>query len=83
MICLTTKIFFSFFNLKMSYYWFNRQELLQKAKKNNDFGGKEKAAEYYLTNKEVIKEKANNKYRNLSKEQKEAKRKYGQDRYKK
>ena len=31
----------------MSYYWFNRQELLQKAKEKYDNGGKEKAAKYY------------------------------------
>ena len=30
----------------------------------------------------VIKEKANNKYRNLSEEEKEAKREYGRNRYK-
>ena len=42
----------------MSYYWFNGQELLQKAKdKYHNFGGKEKAAEYYLENKDVLKEK--------------------------
>ena len=39
----------------MSYYWFNRQEILQKAKERCS---KEKAAEYYLQNKEVIKEKS-------------------------
>ena len=38
----------------MSYYLFNRQEILEKAKKRYS---KEKAAEYYLQNKEVIKEK--------------------------
>ena len=42
----------------MSYYWFNRQELFQKAKKRYS---KEKAAEYYLQNKEVIKEKKKKK----------------------
>ena len=42
----------------MSYYWFNRQELLQKAKAKYDNRGKEKAAKYYQANKEVIKEKA-------------------------
>ena len=36
---------------------------------------KKKAAEYYCKNKDVIKEKANNKYKNLSEEQKEARRK--------
>ena len=49
----------------MSYYLFNRQEILQKAKKTYS---KEKAAEYYLQNKEIIKEKARNRYRNLSQE---------------
>ena len=48
------KIFFV--NLKMSYYFFNRQELLQKAKdKYHNCGGKEKAAKYYIANKEVLK----------------------------
>ena len=37
----------------MSYYWFNRQEILQKAKERYC---KEKAAEYYAQNKEAIKE---------------------------
>ena len=38
----------------MSHYQFDRQEILQKAKKNYS---KEKAAEYYLLNKEAIKER--------------------------
>ena len=38
----------------MSYYWFNRQEILQKAKERYS---KEKAAEYYLRNKEAIKKR--------------------------
>ena len=38
----------------MSYYLFNRQEISQKAKERYS---KEKTAEYYLQNKEVIKEK--------------------------
>ena len=38
----------------MSYYWCNRQEILQKAKERYF---KEKAAEYYKQNKEVIKRK--------------------------
>ena len=38
----------------MSYYLFNRQEILQKAKKTYS---KEKAAEYYLQNNEVIKKR--------------------------
>ena len=52
----------------MSYYWFNRQEILQKAKKRYS---KEKAAEYYLQNKEVIKEKSKNRYKSLSKDEKD------------
>ena len=39
----------------MSYYWFNRKEILQKAKENYS---KEKVAEYYLENKEAIKTKS-------------------------
>ena len=38
----------------MSYYHFNRHEILQKAK---DRYSKEKAAEYYLKNKKAIKVK--------------------------
>ena len=40
----------------MSYYFIIRQELLPKAKdRYHDCGGKEKAAEYYIENKEVLK----------------------------
>ena len=47
----------------MRYYWFNREELLKKAKnKYHNEGGKENAAKYYEDNKEAIKEKARNKY---------------------
>ena len=66
----------------MSYYWFNRQELLQKAKdRYRNCVGKEKAAEYYLENSGVLKEKAKNKYKSLSEEEKETRRKYGKNRY--
>ena len=42
----------------MSHYCFNRQELLEKAKdKYHNGGGKEKATEYYIGFKEVIKKK--------------------------
>ena len=37
----------------MSYFWFNRKEILQKAKERYS---KEKAAEYYSENKDAIKE---------------------------
>ena len=51
----------------MSYYWFKRQEILQKTKERYF---KEKAAAYYKQNKEVIKEKSRNRYKNLSEEEK-------------
>ena len=47
----------------MNYYWFNRQEILQKAKERYS---KEKAAEYYAQSKEAIKEKSTERYKNLS-----------------
>ena len=68
----------------MSYYWFNRQELLKKAnEKCYNKGGNEKAAKYYEDDKEVLKEKARNKYRNLTEEEKELKRQYSKDNYNK
>ena len=51
----------------MSYYWFNRQEILQKAKERYS---KKKATEYYLQNKEAIKENSRQRYKNLSEEEK-------------
>ena len=54
----------------MSCYWFNSKEILQKAKERYS---KEKPAEYYLQNKEAIKEKSKNRYKNLSKEDKDKK----------
>ena len=67
----------------MSYYWFNKQELLKKAKEKYHNGGKEKAAKYYLDNKDVFKEKAKNVHKNLSEEEKELKRQYSRNRYNK
>ena len=64
----------------MSYYLFNRQEILEKAKRRYS---KEKAAEYYLQNKEVTKEKARNHYKNLSEEEKNKIKKYQKKRYQK
>ena len=46
--------------IKMNYYWFNRQEILQKAKERYS---KERAGKYYLRNKEAIKEKAKEHYK--------------------
>ena len=62
----------------MSYYQFNRQEILQKAKEEYS---KKKAAEYYLKNKEVIKEKARNRYRNLPEEEKNKIKVYHKKKY--
>ena len=67
----------------MNYYWFNRQELLQKAKEKHDNGAKENAAKYYQVIKDVMKEKANDKYKNLTEKEKEAKRQYSKNRYNK
>ena len=39
----------------MNFYWFNRQEIWQKAKEKYS---KEKAAEYYPQNKQAIKERS-------------------------
>ena len=38
----------------MNYYWFNRQEILQKAKEKYS---KERAAEYYKQNKEAVRKR--------------------------
>ena len=52
----------------MSYSQFNKQEILQKTK---DRYCKTEAAEYYSKNKEEIKKKSVNRYKNLSKEEKD------------
>ena len=57
----------------MNYYWFNRQDILQKAKGKYS---KEKAAEYFKQNKETIKEKSRERYKNMSKEEKDKKKEY-------
>ena len=63
----------------MSYYWFNRQEILQKAKEKYS---KEKAAKYYTQNKEAIKEKSREHYKkNLSQEEKDKMKEYQRKRY--
>ena len=62
----------------MNYYWFNRREIFQKAKERYS---KEKAAEYYLKNKEAIKEKARDRYKNLSEEEKNKIKEYQKKRY--
>ena len=61
----------------MNYCWFNRQEILQKAKEKYS---KEKAAEYYTQNKEAIKEKSRKRY-NLSQEKKDKIKEYQRKKY--
>ena len=62
----------------MTYYQFNRKEVLQKAKERYFI---EKVAEYYLQNKEVIKEKSKNQYKSLSKKEKDKIKEYRRKRY--
>ena len=62
----------------MSYYWFNRQEILQKAKERYS---KEKAKEYYAKNKEAIKQISIECYKNLSQEEKDKIKEYQRKKY--
>ena len=62
----------------MSCYWFNRQEILQIAKERYS---NEKAAEYYAQNKEAIKEKSRESYKNLSQEEKDKIKEYERKKY--
>ena len=62
----------------MSSYQFNRQEILQKTKERYS---REKAAEYYLQNKEALKEKARDHYKNVSEEEKNKIKEYQKKRY--
>ena len=64
----------------MSYYWFNRQEIVQEAKEKYS---KENVAKYYAQNKEAITEKPRQRYKNLSKEKKDKIKEYQRRRYKK
>ena len=57
----------------MNYYLFNRQDILQKAKEKYSKG---KATEYCKQNKDSIKEKSRERYRNLSQEEKNKFREY-------
>ena len=67
------KFFYFLIIYKMSYYQFNRHETLQKAKERYF---KEKAAEYSLPNKEAIKEKTRERYKNLSQKEKDRIKEY-------
>ena len=59
---------------KRSYYWFNKKKLLQKKNKYHNDCGQEKASEYCLKNREVLKEEGSSKYRILSEIKREAKK---------
>ena len=61
----------------MSYCWFKRQEILQKAKERYS----KKKAEYYARNKEAIEEKSREHYKNLSQEEKDKIKKYQGKKY--
>ena len=58
----------------MICYWFNRPELLQKAKDKYHHHEGKKAAKYYHEDKDITKEKANNKYKYLTKRAKRSKK---------
>ena len=64
--------------IKMSYYRFNRKQIVQKAEERYS---KEKGPEYYSQNKEAIKGKSKNRYKNLSKEEKGKIEEYQRQRY--
>ena len=59
--------------MKISYYWFNRKRILQKAKERYS---KETDVAYYLENKEANKKKSRDWYKSLSKEEKGKIKKY-------
>ena len=66
----------------MSYYWFNTERLLKNVwDRYHNKGGKQKAAEYYIKNADLIKLEARNKYKNLPKRKRIKKRKYQKERY--
>ena len=62
----------------MSYYWFTKQEILQKVKERYS---KEKAAQYYAETKEAIKENSREPYKNLSQEEKDKIKEYQRKKY--
>ena len=64
------------------YYWFNRKKLLKKTHdKYPNKGDKEKAALYYQKNKEVIKKGERDKYKMMSREDRDEKKRKSLERY--
>ena len=58
----------------MNYYWSNRQKILQK--KTKEKYSKEKLLNIIKKNKEAIKEKSREHYKNLSREEKDKIKEY-------
>ena len=65
----------------MSYYWFNKKDLLKKYIKSIMKKMERKAAKHYKQNKEAIKKPEKDKHSMLSKEDKEKKKEYVRNRY--
>ena len=52
----------------MIYFWFNREKLLKNTwDKYHNKGGKQRAAEYYRKNADLIRYEARNKYKTCQK----------------
>ena len=85
MICCSfvkKRFFFSFQCINELLSVQERRSTAKAKEKYDNSDGKEKAAKYYIANKDVLKEKARNRYRNLSEKEREAKRQYSRDKYK-
>ena len=67
----------------MSYYSFNRQELLQKAKGKYHIAEVKKKLLNITCKIKMLYKKANNKYKNLSEEEKRSTKVYQKDSYRK
>lgn len=71
-----------FVHAEISFYEVNKDKFLKEVKDRHHNGsGKEKAAKYYKDNQNILKERAGNHYRNVSKEEKKVKRARGPGRY--
>ena len=62
----------------MNYYWFIRQEILQKAKTKYS---EEKAAEYYKQNKEAIKKSQESVIKTYDKKKRQKSKEYQRKKY--
>ena len=63
-------------------YWFNRKDLLIKAHdKYHNKAAKEEAAKYYQKSKELIKERERHKYKMMSAEDRNKKKRKSLERY--